>query len=79
MHEMLCESPGTSFRRFVAFDWRWCFWVNLIIAVPALAVLLMLVKKLPHTTKPDISWRDIDFGGIAIMGISIVSVCLGFK
>ncbi|KZO95329.1 MFS general substrate transporter [Calocera viscosa TUFC12733] len=64
---------------FVSFDWRWCFWINLIIAVPALAVLVMFVGKLPHTTKPDVGWRDIDFGGVAILGVCVVSICLAFN
>ncbi|KZT62500.1 MFS general substrate transporter [Calocera cornea HHB12733] len=64
---------------FVSFDWRWCFWINLIIAVPGIAILLLFVKKLPHTKKPDVTWRDIDFGGVAILGVSVVSICLAFN
>ncbi|KZO95337.1 MFS general substrate transporter [Calocera viscosa TUFC12733] len=64
---------------FVSFDWRWCFWINLIIAVPAVAILLIYVKKIPHTTKPDVTWRDIDFGGVTILGISVVAICLGLS
>jgi len=64
---------------FVSFDWRWCFWINLVIAGPALAVLLLFAKKLPNTIKPDVTWRDIDFGGIVLLGISVVSICLAFN
>ncbi|KZO95339.1 MFS general substrate transporter [Calocera viscosa TUFC12733] len=64
---------------FVSFNWRWCFYINLIIAVPALAILVPFVGKLPHTTKPGVSWRDIDFGGIALVGASVTAMCLAFN
>ncbi|KZT62502.1 MFS general substrate transporter [Calocera cornea HHB12733] len=64
---------------FASFDWRWCFWINLIIAVPAVAILVTFAKKLPHTVKPDMSWLDIDFGGMLLLGVSVVSVCLAFN
>ncbi|KZT62501.1 MFS general substrate transporter [Calocera cornea HHB12733] len=64
---------------FVSFDWRWCFWINLVIAVPGLAILVLFAKKLPHIKKADVSWRDIDFGGIAILAVFVVSMCLAFN
>ncbi|KZO95340.1 MFS general substrate transporter [Calocera viscosa TUFC12733] len=64
---------------FASFDWRWCFWINLIIAVPAVVVLAIFAKKLPHTTKADVGWLDIDFGGMILLGASVVSICLAFN
>ncbi|EJU02242.1 MFS general substrate transporter [Dacryopinax primogenitus] len=64
---------------FVSFDWRWCFWINLVISVPALAILVAFIKKLPNRTKPDIAWRDIDYGGLVILGVCVTAICLAFN
>ncbi|EJU02243.1 MFS general substrate transporter, partial [Dacryopinax primogenitus] len=64
---------------FVSFDWRWCFWINLVISVPALAILVAFIKKLPYATKPDVSWLDIDFGGLVILGVCVTAICLAFN
>ncbi|KZO95334.1 MFS general substrate transporter [Calocera viscosa TUFC12733] len=64
---------------FVQWNWRWCFYINQIIAVPAVGILLAFARKLPHHTKPNITSRDVDVGGIALVAGFTVTLALGFN
>ena len=61
---------------FTRFNWRWCFWINLILSAPAIGVLLVLVKKIPNRKRPGVSFKDVDFGGIALIAACVVALCL---
>ncbi|EJU02249.1 MFS general substrate transporter, partial [Dacryopinax primogenitus] len=63
----------------VQWNWRWCFYINLILAVPAVGILLAYARKLPHNTKPNVTWRDVDIGGIALVAAFTVALALGFN
>ncbi|TBU38631.1 MFS general substrate transporter [Dichomitus squalens] len=60
-------------------NWRWCFWINLILSGPAILVLLMFVKNIPNRKRPGASFRDVDFGGIILVALCIVALCLALS
>ncbi|KZT62499.1 MFS general substrate transporter [Calocera cornea HHB12733] len=64
---------------FTNYNWRWCFWINLIIAVPALAILIALARKLPAARKTNVTLRDIDYIGTILLSVSTVSLSLAFN
>lgn len=61
---------------FTKFNWRWCFWINLCLSGPAILVLLFFIKKIPNNKKANVSFKDIDFGGIALLTTFVVGLCL---
>ncbi|KZO95336.1 MFS general substrate transporter [Calocera viscosa TUFC12733] len=64
---------------FTNYNWRWCFWINLIIAVPALAILIALARKLPAARKKNVTFRDIDYIGTVLLSVCTVSLSLAFN
>ena len=64
---------------FTRFNWRWCFWINLILSGPAVAILLLFVKKIPNRKRPGVSFKDVDFGGIIRIAICVVALCLALS
>ncbi|RDX54495.1 MFS general substrate transporter [Lentinus brumalis] len=61
---------------FTKFNWRWCFWINLILSAPAIGVLLIFVKKIPNRKRPGVTFKDVDFGGIILIAVCIVALCI---
>ncbi|TFK86417.1 MFS general substrate transporter [Polyporus arcularius HHB13444] len=61
---------------FTRFNWRWCFWINLILSAPAIGVLLIFVKKIPNRKRPGVTFKDVDFGGIILIAVCIVALCI---
>jgi len=64
---------------FTKWNWRWCFYINLIIAVPALGVLVALARKLPKARKANVTLREIDYVGTILLSVSTVCLCLAFN
>ncbi|KAH9950768.1 MFS general substrate transporter [Amylocystis lapponica] len=64
---------------FSRFNWRWCFYINLILSVPAVGVLFLHLKKIPNNKKADVSLRDIDFGGILLLTTFVLSLALALS
>ncbi|TFK86431.1 MFS general substrate transporter [Polyporus arcularius HHB13444] len=61
---------------FTKFNWRWCFWINLILSAPAIGVLLLFVKKIPNRKRPGVTFKDVDFGGIILIAVCVVALCI---
>src|SRR3954452_2082547 len=55
-----------------ALSWRWIFFLNVPIAVFAIAVTYRLVK----VREPDVEDQKIDYGGIAALSIGLVSLLI---
>ncbi|KAM5537089.1 hypothetical protein V8D89_009235 [Ganoderma adspersum] len=64
---------------FTRFNWRWCFWINLILSGPAVAILLLFIKKIPNRKRPGVSFKDVDFGGIILIAVCVVALCLALS
>ncbi|KAH9920002.1 MFS general substrate transporter [Epithele typhae] len=64
---------------FSAINWRWCFYISLILSAPAVIVLLLFVKKIPNRKRPGVSFKDVDFGGILLIFACVVSLCLSLS
>ncbi|PIL27512.1 MFS general substrate transporter [Ganoderma sinense ZZ0214-1] len=64
---------------FTRFNWRWCFWINLILSGPAVAILLLFIKKIPNKKRPGVSFKDVDFGGIILIAVCVVALCLALS
>ncbi|RDX54509.1 MFS general substrate transporter [Lentinus brumalis] len=62
---------------FTRFNWRWCFWINLVFSGPAIGVLLVFVKKIPNRKRPGVTFKDVDFGGIILIAVCVVTLCMG--
>lgn len=59
--------------------WRWCFYINLPIGGLAIAVIVFLLHKIPDKKKESVTLADIDFGGIVILSVSVVSLLLAMS
>ncbi|KZT00344.1 MFS general substrate transporter [Laetiporus sulphureus 93-53] len=59
--------------------WRWCFYINLPIGGLAVVIILSLLHKIPDRKKEHVTLADIDFGGIAILSASVVSLLLALS
>jgi EmrB/QacA subfamily drug resistance transporter len=57
-----------------ALTWRWCMYVNLLIAVPAALVALRLIANDPHPQRPSIDWL-----GAALACSGLFAVVFGFS
>lgn len=68
---------GGIFTRDVT--WRWCFYINLPIGGLAIAVIFFLLNKIPDRKKENVTLRDIDFGGIAILSVCVVCLLLALS
>ncbi|OBZ74403.1 putative MFS-type transporter C16A3.17c [Grifola frondosa] len=64
---------------FTRFNWSWCFWINLILSGPAVSVLLVFLKKIPNKKRPNVSFKDVDFGGIIVITIAVVCLCISLS
>ena len=64
---------------FSRINWRWCFWISLILSGPAVLVLLFFVKKIPNRKRPGVSFKDVDFGGIALIAACVVCLSLALS
>jgi EmrB/QacA subfamily drug resistance transporter len=54
-------------------SWRWVFFLNVPISVFAVAVTWFLV----HVREPDASERRIDYAGIGVLSVGLVSLLIG--
>jgi len=54
-------------------SWRWVFFLNVPISVFAVAVTWFLV----HVKEPEASERRIDYAGIAVLSVGLVSLLIG--
>lgn len=57
-----------------ALTWRWCMYVNLLIAAPAALVALRLIANDPHPQRPSIDWL-----GAALACSGLFAVVFGFS
>ena len=37
---------------------------------------MLFVKKIPNRKRPGVSFKDVDFGGIALIATCVVSLCI---
>lgn len=54
--------------------WRWCMYVNLLIAVPAAFAAYRLIANDPHPQRPTIDWR-----GAALACSGLFAIVFGFS
>ncbi len=54
-------------------NWRWCLYVNLLIAAPAAVAAMGLLHHLPHPDKP-----KIDLAGTATATLGLLALVYGF-
>ncbi len=54
--------------------WRWCMYVNLLIAVPAAFAAWRLIANDPHPQRPKIDWR-----GAALACTGLFAIVFGFS
>ena len=57
-----------------ALSWRWCFYVNLVIAIPAAFFALRLIVNERHPQRP-----RIDFAGAALACAGLFAIVFGFS
>src|SRR3954454_13382993 len=57
-----------------ALSWRWCFYVNLVIAIPAVFFALRLIVNDAHPERP-----RIDFAGAALACAGLFAIVFGFS
>lgn len=57
-----------------ALTWRWCMYVNLLIAVPAAFAAFRLIANDPHPQRPKIDWR-----GAALACSGLFAIVFGFS
>ena len=55
-------------------DWRWCLYVNLLIAVPAAIAALRLIENVAHPTRP-----KLDIAGAALATTGLFALVYGFS
>jgi EmrB/QacA subfamily drug resistance transporter len=55
-------------------DWRWCLYVNLLIAVPAAIAALRLIENVGHPTRP-----KLDIAGAALATSGLFALVYGFS
>lgn len=57
-----------------ALSWRWCLYVNLVIAVPTATVALRMLRNQAHPQRP-----RIDAGGVLAGSLGLFAVVYGFS
>ena len=57
-----------------ALSWRWCMYVNLLIAIPAAFFALRLIVNETHPRRP-----RIDFAGVALACAGLFAIVFGFS
>jgi EmrB/QacA subfamily drug resistance transporter len=57
-----------------ALSWRWCLYVNLVIAIPAAFFALRLIVNETHPQRP-----KIDFAGVALACAGLFAIVFGFS
>ncbi|MBO9532068.1 MAG: MFS transporter [Solirubrobacteraceae bacterium] len=57
-----------------ALDWRWCFYVNLVIAIPAALLAVRLIANDAHPQRPRIDWL-----GAALACSGLFLIVFGFS
>jgi EmrB/QacA subfamily drug resistance transporter len=55
-------------------DWRWCLYVNMLIAIPAAVAAFRLIENVPHPERP-----RLDLLGTALATTGLFSLVYGFS
>lgn len=64
-------------------SWRWCFWINLPLGVPVIALLLLFLHIPEHIKPAPATWKEIimqlDLPGLATLLASLVCLTLAMQ
>lgn len=64
-------------------SWRWCFWINLPLAVPVIALLLLFLHIPDHIKTAPATWKEImmqlDLPGLMTLLASLVCLTLAMQ
>ncbi|KAM0751138.1 MFS general substrate transporter [Meredithblackwellia eburnea MCA 4105] len=64
---------------FAAYNWRWCFYINLPLGAVALLLCFFLIPVVPVTGSWRLKLKQIDFMGCALISTSAVLILLGLS